>query len=129
MPPLRFFPIFLGSDPLGVYTVKGIRKQAPNDITKADPLTPRTCHHFTPPIKRFATSSPPSALIKYEAASSHLDSGTRVLTTCVHGGDGVRVFEKPRRSCIEKQSNDLYSRFIRALKFFNRMAGLKGFER
>ena len=122
MPPLGFLPIFLSSDPLSVYAVKCIRKTYTQvAFNVIDPLTPRTCHHFTPPIKRFATSSPPKALIKYEAASSHLDSGTRVLTTCVHGGDGVRVFENARRSNM-RNSLILGTWVIRALKFFNGMA-------
>lgn len=61
---------------------------------KTHPLTPRTCHHFVPPTTRLVTSSPPSALMRYVAASSQEDIGTSSRTTCTQGGLGVRVFEK-----------------------------------
>lgn len=57
------------------------------------PLTPLTCHHFTPPTSCRQNSSPPRTWMRCVAAWSHDDIGTHILTTFTHGGDGVRAFE------------------------------------
>ena len=107
---LRFLPMFLHCYPLSIDdTIKMSKAKQIPKIKTTNPLTPRTCHHFTPPTTCRAISSPPSALIRYVAASSQQDNGTRVRTKWIHGGDGVRVKEKPgmwpQRSCtISKES-------------------------
>ena len=95
VPFLRLLIILLGRNPLPIDTGDGVSGGSRSMYMQAYPLMPRTCHHLTPPTRRFATSGPPSAAIRYGAASSQLDIGTSTRTTCVHGGDGVRVLEKP----------------------------------
>jgi hypothetical protein len=73
------------------------RSQAAWPIKRKKDTCPRmlrTCHHFVPPTTLFITSSPPNALIRYVAASSHEARGMTRRTTWTDGGDGVRMFEK-----------------------------------
>lgn len=54
----------------------------------------RTCHHFVPPATHLMASSPPNTLMRYAAAASQEDNGTRARTTFSQGGDNDRVLVK-----------------------------------
>lgn len=95
VPLLRLLPVFLCCDPFCVNTscarMQSVTRR--RNFRSTHPLRPRTCHHLVPPMTLFVASSPPKTLTKTSAASSQQDMGTSTLTTCTHGGAGVRVFE------------------------------------
>jgi hypothetical protein len=58
-------------------------------------------------------------LIKYDAASSQHETGTRVLITWVHGGEGVLVFEKAK---VDERHRATTFQYHITLEFLNGMA-------